>query len=271
MEHQFKFKANRPKTKKNTDIKSYSRVIEDIISKSDIILEILDSRIPNLSKNNEIEELAKQLNKKVIFILNKADLINPKDLKRKLKDLKKQNKTFAVSSKERTGTKRLREYLFALGKKSTELKIGVLGYPNTGKSSLINSLAKRKKTKVTSWAGTTHGQQYVKLHKNILIIDSPGIIPIKENDELRQALIASKNVEKIKNLGLVAHTIINIFYDKEPIEKLYNIKINSKDPEKIIEQIAIKRGFLQKGNQIDEKRAETQIIRDWQTGKLNEK
>ena len=265
-----RFKANRPKIVGDTNIKPYLRVISDIIKESDIVLEVLDARMPELSRNSEIESLVKSSGKKLILILNKSDLVSEKDLRKNYQNLIKENPTFVISSKDKMGTKRLREYIFMQAKNNgnEKFRIGILGYPNTGKSSVINSLTLRKKAKVTSKAGTTHGQQWANFTDKISIIDSPGIIPLNENDETRLALIASKNVEKIKNPELVAHTIINLFSDKTNIEKLYEIKINSDDPQEIIEQVGNKKRYIKKHGEVEIIRASSQIIRDWQSGKL---
>ena len=262
------FKANRPKTKRNTNIKPYWKVVEKIISESDILLEILDARMPELSRNSEIEETISKQNKQLILILNKADLVSNENLKIRLTKFSKEFPTFIISNREKTGTKRLRDYLTALGKKYEIFRVGVLGYPNTGKSAVINSIAMRKKAKVSAKAGTTHGEQWINAGRNLSVVDSPGVIPLKENDELRHALIGSKNVEKIKNLDLVANKIISLFNDKKPLEEFYKIKNISENTEEIISQIGKSRGFLKKYGEIDENRTFIQIIRDWQSGKL---
>ena len=265
---QFKFKANRPRIVGDTNIKPYWKVIREIIEESDIILEVLDARMPKLSRNEELEEIIRKSKKDLIFILNKADLTSKNIIIKNKKLLKKQGECFVVSSKDKTSVSKLRGYLLGLGKTKEFMRIGVLGYPNTGKSSLINSLVRRKKAPVSSKAGTTHGQQWISMKENIRIIDSPGIIPLKHTDELRYALIGSRNPEKIKNLDLVAHEIIKLFDNFENIEKLYNIKIEEKSPDKIMEEIGRKKGFIKKGNEIDDSRVSIQIIRDWQKGKL---
>jgi ribosome biogenesis GTPase A len=264
------FKANRPKVIGDTNITPYWKVIENIIKDSDIILEILDARMPNISRNIELEELIEKKEKELIFILNKSDLISPKELRKKFQKLNKIKPTFIISSKQKIGTKRLREYLFKIGKKQDWFKIGIVGYPNTGKSSVINSLVKKNKAVVTSRAGTTHGAQWISLKDNILIIDSPGIIPLKKDDEIRLALIGSKNIEKIKNLELVAREIIKLFENKTKLYSFYKLSSKPKNPEELIEEIGKKRGFIRKGGQIDISRVAIQIIRDWQNGKLRQ-
>ncbi|PIN94350.1 GTPase [Candidatus Pacearchaeota archaeon CG10_big_fil_rev_8_21_14_0_10_30_48] len=268
MVQQFKFKANRPRIVGNTNITPYWKVLENIIEESDIILEILDARMPELSRNEELEKLIKDKRKRVVFILNKSDLV-PKELvkKRRIK-LAKKTSCYAISAKDKETISKLRQFIFAQAKESEWYNVGVVGYPNTGKSSIINSLVRKKKAPISSRAGTTHGPQWVKLKEGIRIIDSPGIIPLKQTDEIRYALIGSKNPEKIKDLELVAHKIIELFSESENLEKHYNIELKSEDPEEIIQEIGRKKGFLKKGNQVDETRVAITLIREWQSGKL---
>lgn len=261
---------NIPKKFGSTDITPYWEVIKNIINDADMILEVLDARMPDLSRNKELEEVIKKFNKPIVLILNKADLVSNNQLRLSLNRLKKEYHTFIISSTNFIGTKRLREWLIAQSKNKENFRIGVLGYPNTGKSSVINIIAKRKKAKVSSRAGTTRGQQWINVADKIRIIDSPGIIPIKQEDEVRYALIASRNVEKIKNLEIVAHEIIKLFLIKDNLNKLYGIQIanDENNPDKIIELIGRKKGFIKKGGLIETSRVAIQIIKDWQIGKL---
>ncbi len=261
-----RFKANRPKIVGSTDMIPYWQVIEQIISESDIILEVLDARMPELSRNDELEKLVKRKNKELIFILNKSDLVSENMLRKMFNKLKKEAGVFSVSTKERMGTRRLREYLIRISK-NQNIRIGVLGYPNTGKSSIINSLVLRKKAPVSSKAGTTHGIQWVK-SSNLEVMDSPGVIPIGKNDEMRLSLIGSKNPEKIKNLELVAYKIIDLLPNKNRILEYYEIKEKAEDNEEIIRLIGVKKGFIKKHGEIEENRVAIQIIRDWQRGNL---
>ncbi|MBS3100378.1 50S ribosome-binding GTPase [Candidatus Pacearchaeota archaeon] len=263
-----RFKANRPKVIGSTDINPYWEVIKGIIRESDILLEVCDARMPELSRNEEIEKLAKSSKKQLVIILNKSDLVNFNQLMIHIKTLSKEFPVFALSGKSREGITRLRNYLFAKAKKVEKLRIGVLGYPNTGKSSVINAISRRGTAKVSSRAGTTRGQQWINAGDNMLIIDSPGVIPLRKEDELRYSLIASKNPEKIAELELVASEIIKLFGDKTPIQILYEIKLQSDNPEEIILEIGKKKGFLKKGGEVDENKTSIQIIRDWQNGRL---
>ena|SRR3989344_1473661 len=263
-----KFKANRPRQRRVTNITPYWKVLENIIEESDIVLEILDARMPELSRNEELEELIKRKGKRLVFILNKSDLVPEKIIAKRKEILKKRASTYAISAKHKETLVTLREFILAQARNSPFFKVGIVGYPNTGKSSVINTLVRRHKAPVSSKAGTTHGQQWIKLKDEIRIIDSPGVIPVKQTDEIRYALIGSKNPEKIHNLSLVAHKIIEILKETKTLQKYYDIDEELVDAEEIIEAVGRKRGFLKKGNQIDDSRVAIALIRDWQNGKL---
>lgn len=270
---------NIPRKLGSTNMKPYWQVIKDIVNESNIVLEVLDSRMPDISRNEELETIIKDSGKELVFILNKADLVDNQTLNKVYFKLKRESTCFIISSKQKIGTKRLREWLIAKAKPSSssikaeneEFRIGIVGYPNTGKSSIINAISKASKVKVSSKAGTTHGQQWINIWKNIKLIDSPGVIPLKNDDEVRQALIASKNPEKIHNLDIVAHEIIKLFHKKNKLEEFYKIQVPKdleKNPDEIINLIGIKKGFMKKKGLVETNRACIQIIRDWQTGKL---
>lgn len=264
----FKFKANRPKRMTDTNITPYWRVLEKIIEDSDIILEILDARMPFLSRNEELESLIKNKGKKLVLIMNKSDLVPDKIVNSYKKILKNEAQCYAASAKKRETLRKLRQFIFSQAKNSGFFKVGVVGYPNTGKSSIINALVRRKKAPISSSAGTTHGQQWIALGENIRIIDSPGVIQLKQTDEIRYALIGSKNPEKLKNPDLVADKILEFFKESNNIAKQYNIEESLKGHEEIMHAIGRKRGFLKKGNEVDESRVAITLIRDWQLGKL---
>lgn len=264
----FKFKANRPRIVGNTNITPYWKVLESIIEESDIVLEILDARMPELSRNEELEALIKKKGKRLVFILNKSDLVSDKLVTKRKAILQKRASTYTISVKNKETLIKLRQFIFAEAKDSQFFKIGVVGYPNTGKSSIINALVRRKKAPVSSRAGTTHGQQWIKLKDEIRIIDSPGIIPVKQTDEVRYALIGSRNPERIHNLELVAYKIIEILKETKTLYEHYDIDSNIKDPDEILEAIGRRKGFLKKGNEIDDSRVAITLIRDWQSGRL---
>lgn len=289
---------------KGTNIEPYWELIKRIIHESDIVLEILDARLIELSRNEEVEKLIKEQNRPFIFVINKADLANIKELKENVTALNEIAPAIYVSAKNRKSIKILLYNIKKLfkehGKRPITIKkkgdpkikyreakadivIGVLGYPNVGKSSIINSLCHKKKVQVSKKAGTTHGIHWIKLDDEIKLIDSPGVIPLKnpnnsqglETDEIRYGLIGAKDNERLKNPDLVADAIIKyaIKKNKRSFEKFYNLDlaeedINNLNTYELILKIAEKKHFLLKGGVPDENRAVAMIVRDWQEGKL---
>jgi ribosome biogenesis GTPase A len=269
-------------------MESYWDVIKRIIEESDIVLEILDARLIELSRNEDIESLVKESGRPLIYVVNKSDLISDKILKKQLKELPQDSNVVFISAKSPRLTKIL---LYAIKKTFSEhgkrdktvlpedlqfreakgkIVVGIVGYPNVGKSSVINALAHRQKAKVSKRAGTTHGLQWVTVTNEIKMLDSPGVIPLKKDDEVRYSLIGARNPEKIIDPENVAISIIDLFfkYDKRIFESFYSIEITEKDYDKIIQDVAVKKGYLARGGIPDMNRTCYQIIRDWQQGRL---
>lgn len=245
--------------------KDYFHIVIDVIKKSDLVLIVLDARFPDESRNIAIERKINSLNKKFIYILNKVDLVNETILKEKTKDL--EPKVF-MSSKFNLGTKMLRTEISESTKKRP-IYVSVVGYPNTGKSALINCLKQKKAARVSPMSGLTRGIQKIKISEGIYLIDTPGVIPLSVKSDSRRAITNIKNPENIKDIDLVAMDIIDIFIKKNPkkLEKFYGVKIR-KNSEKTLEAISKKLNHLKKLGELDIERTARKIIFDWQRGKL---
>lgn len=241
-------------------------VVKKVVYESDIILLILDARMPELSRNKALERILEINNKEFIVVFNKIDLVSEEYLN-KVRDENKQ--AFFVSGTNNIGISRLKTAIMILAKrKGIEYpRIGVVGYPNVGKSAIINAIAKRARTKISKHAGTTKGIQWVKAG-SLYILDSPGVIPFEDRETLL-GVIGAKDPEKIKNVYKVAVEIVRMLfnYNRKILEDEYKIEIGE-DYWDVFEQIGKKRGFLLKGGVIDENRTSMQIVRDWQRGKL---
>ena len=237
------------------------------IKDADIVLFVLDARMPEFSRNRDLESKLEESNKEFLLVFNKIDLIS----KEALEKLKSQNKdAFFVSSDKNIDINRLRLALQIKAKKShyEKLEIGIVGYPNVGKSALTNVLSRSAKTQVSSKAGTTKGNQWASSNQ-FRIVDSPGVIPF-EDDEAKLGILGAKNPEKLKNPELVATEIIKIFLNLNPekLEQFYAFKIKEVDEYEVMLQIGCAKKLLKKGGLVEENRTSMMIIRDWQTGKL---
>ena len=269
----------------------YWDLIRRIVTESDLVLEVLDARLIELSRNEQVEEIVEEIGRPLIFVVNKSDLVNKNKLNEKVEELKKQGEVVFVSAKSPKDVKVLMYAIKKAFKKhgkreiierkvgdpkskfreaKGDIVVGILGYPNVGKSSIINALAHRKKVKVSKKSGTTHGIHWVNATKGIRLIDSPGVIPLKRDDEVRYGLIGAKDTEALKNPELVAYAIIKLFLKekKEELERFYEIKVDEEDTDIIIDQIGKRKNYLLKGSRVDEHRTQMDIVRDWQQGRL---
>ena len=243
-------------------------VVENVLKNSDILLLILDARMPELSKNRQLEKKIIEQGKQLIVVYNKIDLINDADLKKLKIDYPN---AFFVSGTKNIGIRELRKHLQILAKKLRfeNPRIGVVGYPNLGKSAIINALARRARAAVADMPGTTRGTQWIKL-SNFLILDSPGVIPYDDKSS-KLLLLGSKHAYKTNQPEKIALQIIDMFLEKnkKSLQERYSITLNDKMTNyDIFLEIGKKRGFLKKGAEVDETKTAIFIIQDWQKGRV---
>lgn len=279
---------------KNTNMEPYWDLIKRIVTESDIVLEVIDARLVELSRNEEVERLIEEIGRPVIYVVNKSDLVNKEKLREQIKPLEDEGKNIVfVSNRNKKSYKillyNIRKLFSKCGKREmierhvgdpkqrfreakADIVVGILGYPNVGKSSIINGLTHKKKVKVSKKAGTTHGIHWIKLDEEMKLIDSPGVIPLKNEDEVRYGLIGARDSARLKNPEIVANAVIKLFIKNNlrAFEKHFDISIEDceNDFYSIIDKIGNRRRYLLKGNRIDENRVCQDIIRDWQQGSL---
>jgi ribosome biogenesis GTPase A len=247
----------------------------EVIRTSNIILEIIDARFIDKTRNKELEEEVKKSGKKIIFVLNKVDLVNI-DLLKKNYDLSSMQPYVLFSVKNKIGRSRLRNIINIEAKKSKfgKAKVGIIGYPNTGKSSLINVLSGGKRVGTSPNAGFTKTIQKVRFSKNILLLDSPGVISSGEENSLdanvvkRHIEIGVKDYEKVKYPDLVVYEIMKAH--KRIFDDFYGVD-SEEDADILLEILGRKWQFLKKGGIVDTDRAARKILKDWQEGKIRPK
>ena len=230
------------------------RKVNQILKEVNVVVEVLDARFPNETKNKLLEKIVRRKGKKLIMVINKIDLIPKKFLYKELSYFKD---AIPVSSRERKGKKKLLDKIkqSSLG----EIRVGVVGYPNVGKSSLINYLKGKKSTKVSPIPGFTKGIQWIRIGR-IMLYDTPGVLP--PQTQKRMILLGAVDPSIFEDPIPAAHVIIS---------KIKEVKPNyfkEKTTEEILESIAKKYNFKKKGNQLDIKRAARKLLDDWIKGKI---
>ena len=234
------------------------------IKDADVILEVLDSRDPLGTRCIKLEKILK--NKRIILVLNKGDLVPFEVLKRWKKALEDKYPVVFISAKKRLGLSRLWNILRKYKNSKKMIKVAVIGYPNVGKSTIINILKGKYSASTSPVAGWTKHIQLFRATRWLRVLDTPGIISVNEKYMVNTGFILSPKA--LKNPILYAIKLLNIGLKKDPdiIKKTYNI--DEKDPEKILSILAIRRGFLGKGGKVIIDEAARTIIRDWYNGKL---
>jgi len=260
----------------------YPDVMKDVVRISDIILEVLDARFVEETRNIKVEEDLAFKDKKIIYILNKADLVNVKKIE---KELDKNLRPFVfVSTKTRFGSRDLRKKIrieakkVKLGEKIDDegairkkVHVGIIGYPNVGKSSLINLITRRGAAKTSKQAGYTRGMQKIRLNDKISILDTPGVIPeSRYSGDTKMALsqdakLGARTYSDVKDPEDVVFYLMKENFEK--LEKFYKIKAGG-DVEVLIEELGRAKNFLRKGGKIDVDRTARLILKDWQEGKI---
>ncbi len=255
----------------------YPVLAEKIVFMSDIILEILDSRFIRETRNPEIEALVKKKNREIIYIFNKSDLVDKKKLEGEYLSLLSPG--VFVSCRTKDGIRNLRDLIkimanrveYPVDKVLDKVTVGVVGYPNTGKSSVINLLAGRTATGVGSHPGFTKGIIKIRLSPKIMLLDSPGII--SEGDYStsyayamsKHTKLGARSYSDVKEPTVAVYNLMREF--PNVLEEFYGIESN-RDSELLIEELGRKKSFLRQGGEVDEDRTARLILKDWQEGKI---
>lgn len=257
------------------------RMMQENIKLIDIVVELVDARVPFSSKNPDIDELAK--NKYRLIVLNKADMADAKTTAAWQNYFEAKGFFVAkVNSQKGAGMKEVKSLIekACQEKKARDKKRGILnhplramvvGIPNVGKSTFINSFAGKACAKTGNKPGVTKGKQWIKINKNVELLDTPGILWPKFEDQavgLRLALIGSIK-EEILNTTEMAMEFIGFLKKSYPgvLAERYSVD-ESKENLGILEEIARIRGCLMKGNQTDIDKAGRLLLEDFRSLRL---
>ena len=251
------------------------RMMQENMKLIDIMIELVDARIPLSSRNPDIDQLA--ANKSRLILLNKTDMADERVTAQweefyvartnasSGKGVKGTQAIVMDACKEKLERDRKR------GIKNRPIRAMIAGIPNVGKSTFINSLVGKACTKTGNKPGVTKGKQWIKLNKNIELLDTPGILWPKFEDQqvgLRLALIGSIR-DEILNQDEMAIELIE--YLKNHYQGIladrYQVDENE-DKVKILEQIALNRNCKMKGNELDYEKASKIVLEEFRNGKL---
>lgn len=256
------------------------RMMEDNLKSVDGVMIVLDARAPRASLNSKLDKLF--INKKILYVLNKCDLISGNDIKRTVSEFTAEGKeVVAVSAMDKRAVDLLYARLFALLKEKLDrnkikgvfkpIRIMVAGIPNTGKSTIINALCGGKKAVTGNKAGVTKGKQWVRL-KDLELLDTPGTMPPAfDNQTLAKhlAYIGSMNDANI-DFNDLAYELLGELKEKYPtlLKEKYGIDDIEVPTLELFEKICVRRGFLRKGGEYDYERCATAIIDDFRKGRI---
>jgi len=258
------------------------RKIKEELKLVDIVVELIDARIPISSRNPDIDDIVGD--KKRIIVLNKSDLADP-NINMEWKKYFEKNgiSSILVNSIQGTGIKEIfavskelmKDEIEKLKKKgllNKTIRALVIGIPNVGKSTLINKMAKRSVAQTGDKPGVTKSKQWIKATKDFELLDTPGILWPKFEDEKAGLHLAFTGAIKDEILDVVELSrkfmlkAVKEFPDK--IYKRYNVELDTNDIDSIIYMIGRKRGCILPGDKIDMRRTASLILDDFRSGKL---
>lgn len=254
--------------------------LKEQINIVDVVIEVLDSRIPLSSSYPDIEKLLKD--KPRLILMNKSDLAEAEQTKLWQKTIKEKTgcSVIPTSANDNKDLSKILNKITELGQAKIislvkkgllprAVRVMVIGMPNVGKSSIINKLIRKAKTKTGAKAGVTREQQWVKINPKVDLLDTPGIIPLKQEDQNKAYKLAFVDsigehaydteavaVALIKNLNEVYPNLIKDYYKLDPENEI------------TVENIALKRNWIVQQGKADTKRCAQNILTDFRTGRF---
>ena len=254
--------------------------LKEQLSLVDAVIEVLDARLPISSCYENITGLLGQ--KPRLILLNKSDLVKSSELKPFISKIEEMTgfpviPTDAKNSKDLTSivnkavelSEPRIQAIMAKGLLRRPARVMVVGLPNVGKSSIINKLTRSSKTKIGAKAGVTRQQQWVRINPKLELLDTPGIIPMKQEDQERAKKLAFVNSvsENAYSNEIVAQELLDILNDEQAkvFREFYKLP---DDKELNIDNISTERNWLLTGGSTDRERTSVYILRDFREGKI---
>ena len=265
------------------------RQIIDDLKLIDIVIELLDARIPISSRNPDIYSITK--NKKKIILLNKSDLADPKVNEQWLSYFSKEAPTILTDANSGKGINKIgstiEELMFeeqarqqARGLKNKTTRVMILGIPNVGKSSLINRLSKKNAVEVANRPGVTRSKQWIRIGNNQELLDTPGVLwPKFESNEVALNLAFTGTIkDDILERTEMAYELVKKLYSSYPDALIERYKLNEEEINEVKDSknfayklmllIGRKRGALMSGGKVDEEKSARIILDDFRSGKI---
>ena len=259
-------------------MKKTRELIAENLKMVDIVIEVIDARIPVSSRNPIIDELVK--NKKRLIVLNKSDLSDRKANEVWAEHFKEQgNLVLAMNCMTGTGVGQLYKLLSRLQEEKNEgqirkkpLRMMIVGVPNVGKSSLINRMTGKKSAKTGDRPGVTKGKQWLGLENGMQLLDTPGILWPKFEDPkvgLNLAFCGSIK-DEILDTASLALELIKVLQKDYPALLMERYKLEELDEDALanMENIAVKRGFILPGRRIDYERCARTLLDEFRGGRI---
>lgn len=257
------------------------RAMQEDLKLINVIIELVDARVPLSSKNPDIDPMAN--GKSRIILLNKCDLADAAVTAQWKKYYEKKGFFVAlVNSKQGKGVKQVNEVIQSACKEKIErdrrrgilnrpIRAMIVGIPNVGKSTFINSFAGKACTKTGNKPGVTKGKQWIRLNKNVELLDTPGILWPKFEDQtvgLRLAFIGSIK-DELSNQYELCLLLMKYLQEHYPeaVPKAYQIEADNSEVV-LLERVAKRRGCLKAGGEYDLDKAANYVIDDFRNGRL---
>ena len=256
------------------------RMMEENLKAVDGVMLVLDARCPRASLNRKLEKLF--ANKKVLYVLNKADLVENADVKRTVNEFVSEGReAVAVSAMDKKAVDLLYNKIFSLLKEKLDrnkekgifkpVRIMVAGIPNTGKSTIINALCGGKKAITGNKAGVTRGKQWVRI-RELELLDTPGTMPPAFDNQIlakHLAYVGSMNDANIDFNDLAFELLAELKHIcPELLKSKYTIDDLDVETLELFNAICVRRGFLRRGGDYDYERCATAIIDDFRKGRI---
>jgi len=257
------------------------RILKEDLKLVDLVVEVLDARIPLSSRNPDLDSLLQ--NKMRIVALNKEDLANREITEKWISYFNNHYPAVRLNSLTGEGTglllsiinetaDQINRKVRKKGRANRDIRIMILGIPNVGKSALINNLAGSAITRTGNRPGVTRGRQWINVGTNIQLLDTPGILwPKFEDEDVGYKLALTGAVkDTLFDEELAAYKLIEYLLeiDRKVFEEYYGVELDFQQLYDILEIIGKKTGCLMSGGKVDRARASKILINDFRKGKL---